>query len=337
MDYRHLNALTIKTKFPVPIIDEFLDELCGAAWFSTLDLRAGFHQIRMSPKDQHKTAFQTQHDHFEFRVMPFGLSGAPATFQGAMNTTIAPLLRKCVLVFFDDILVYSHTWEDHLSHLQQVLTLLAKDQWYIKMSKCAFAKKLIACLGHVISQQGVSTDPAKVEAVSTWPTPQSVKDLRGFLGLAGNYRKFVRNFGIIARPLNDLLKKGVLFVWTHIHEVPFNTLKQPLTTAPVLALPNFTKPFVIETDASNMGVGYVLLQGGHPLAFVSKTLGVRNQGLSTYEKEFLAILLVVDKWRQYLQHAEFTIYSDHRSLSHLSEQRLTTPWQQRVFSKLLGL
>lgn len=337
VDYRHLNALTLKTKFPVPVIDEFLDELHGASWFTTLDLRAGFHQIRMHPQDQYKTAFQTHHGHFEFRVMAFGLSGAPATFQGAMNSTLAPLLRKCALVFFDDILVYSCTWEDHLIHLSQVFQLLLKDQWHIKLSKCAFAQQQIAYLGHVISSKGVATDPAKIEAVKSWPVPINCKELRSFLGLAGYYRKFVRHFGIIAKPLTNLLKKGVLFVWTHDHMVAFETLKQSLCAAPVLALPNFAIPFAIESDASGSGIGAVLLQEGHPLAFVSKALGPKNQGLSTYEKEYLAILLAVTQWRQYLQHAEFTIFTDHRSLSHLTEQKLHTPWQQRVFSKLLGL
>jgi hypothetical protein len=257
VDYRHLNALTVKTKFPVPVIDEFLDELHGASWFSTLDLRAGFHQIRMNPHDQYKTAFQTHHGHFEFRVMAFGLSGAPATFQGAMNTTLAPILRKFALVFFDDILVYSRTWEDHLNHLSQVLQLLLQDQWYIKLSKCAFAQQQIAYLGHVISSKGVSTDPNKVEAVKSWPVPTNSKELRGFLGLAGYYRKFVRHFGMIAKPLTTLLKKGVLFVWTHDHNVAFDTLKQSLCSAPVLALPNFEVPFAIEADASGVGVGAV--------------------------------------------------------------------------------
>lgn len=238
---------------------------------------------------------------------------------------------------FDDILVYNRTWTDHLLHLSQVLQLLQKDQWHIKLSKCAFAQQQISYLGHVISTQGVATDPAKVKAVQAWPVPTNCKELRGFLGLAGYYRKFVRNFGLIAKPLTNLLKKGELFVWTHIHEQAFSALKQSLTTAPVLALPNFDKPFAIEADASGTGIGAVLLQQEHPLAFVSKALGPRNQGLSTYEKEYLAIILAVDQWRQYLQHSEFVIYSDHRSLSHLTEQKLSTPWQQRMFSKLLGL
>jgi hypothetical protein len=335
--YRHLNALTVKTKFPVPIIDEFLDELSGTAWFTTLDLRARFHQIRMNPQDQHKTTFQTHHVHYEFRVMPFGLSGAPATFQSAMNSALAPLLRKGVLVFFDDILVYNHTWAEHLHSLQQVLHILHQQRWYVKLSKCTFAKQQIAYLGHVISQKGVATDPTKVEVVASWPVPSNVKDLRGFLGLAGYYRKFVRNFGIIAKPLTELLKKGVLFVWTSVHDEAFSALKQSLVSASVLALPDFSRQFVIETDASSSGIGAVLLQNGHSLVYVSKALGTRNRGLSTYEKEYLAILMAVDKWRHYIQHAKFLIYSDHRSLSHLTEQRLSTPWEHRVFTKLLGL
>jgi transposase InsO family protein len=205
------------------------------------------------------------------------------------------------------------------------------------LSKCAFAQQQIAYLGHIISCQGVATDPSKVEAVQNWPVPQNCKELRGFLGLAGYYRKFVRHFGLIAKPLTNLLKKGVLFVWTHDHEVAFDTLKQSLSSAPVLALPNFAMPFAIESDASSSGIGAVLLQDGHPLAFVSKALGSKTKGLSTYEKEYLAIILAVTQWRQYLQHSEFLIYTDHRSLSHLTEQKLHTPWQQKMFSKLLGL
>jgi hypothetical protein len=306
-------------------MDEFLDELFGAAWFSTLDLRAGFHQIRMDPRDQHKTAFQTHHGHFEFCVMAFGLTGAPATFQGAMNSTLKPLLRKCALVFFDDILVYSDTWDNHLMHLDWVLQLLHQDHWQVKLSKCSFAKQKIAYLGHVISKDGVSTDPTKVEAVHSWPTPQNAKELRGFLGLAGYYRKFVKNFGVIARPLTNLLKKHTIFVWTDEHTLAFSLLKTALSSAPVLALPNFTRPFAIETDASRSGVGAVLLQDGHPLAYVSKPLGIKNMGLSAYEKEFLAILLAVDHWRSYLQHGIFQIFTDQKSRIHLNEQHLKTP------------
>ncbi|CAO2191183.1 unnamed protein product [Urochloa humidicola] len=337
VDFRHLNAITLKCKYPVPLIDDFLDELGKASWFTSLDLTAGYHQIRLKPGEAYKTAFQTHTGHYEFRVMAFGLSGAPATFQKAMNTTLTPLLRKCVLVFFDDILIYSRSYEEHLQHIELVLQLLRRDQWKVKMSKCSFAQRQINYLGHIISQHGVSTDPSKVSAVMDWPIPVNVKELRGFLGLAGYYRKFVKHFGIIAKPLTELLKKGVLFIWTSIHQQAFQALKNALSSAPVLALPDFSVPFCIETDASGVGIGAVLIQKGHPLAYLSKALGPRSKGLSTYEKEYMAILAAIDQWRHYLQYGEFYIFTDQKSLVQLSEQRLHTQWQQKVFTKLLGL
>ncbi|CAO1939527.1 unnamed protein product [Urochloa humidicola] len=337
VDYRYLNALTIRGKFPIPIFDELVDELAGATWFSSLDLNSGFHQIRMKAGEEYKTAFQTHFGHFEFKVMSFGLCGAPGTFQGAMNSTLKPLLRKCVLVFFDDILVFSKSFAEHIDHLRAVFQLLSADQWQVKLSKCSFAQRQIAYLGHIISAEGISTDNSKVVAITTWPTPSNVKELRSFLGMAGYYRKFVHHFAVIAKPLTSLLKKNTLFVWTHDHQVAFESLKSALSSAPVLATPDFSKPFCIETDASAQGVGAVLMQSGHPLAFISKPLGPRTVGLSTYEKEYLAILLAVEQWRSYLQHAEFIICTDQKSLTHLTDQRLNTPWQQKVFTKLLGL
>lgn len=254
-----------------------------------------------------------------------------------MNVTLAPGLRKFVIVFFDDILVFSPTLESHIDHLRQVFLWLRRDQWKLKQSKCNFAKQSIAYLGHVISADGLSTDLAKVRAVVTWPIPANVKELRGFLGLAGYYRKFVRHFGILAKSLTELLKKDQVFVWTSIHQQAFDQLKQALCSAPVLTLPNFSKPFHIETDASGTGIGAVLQQDGHPIAYISKPLSLRNQGLTVYEKEYLAILLAVDSWRHYLLQAEFFIHTDHQSLIHLNEQRLHTAWQQKVFSRLLGL
>lgn len=337
VDYRYLNALTLKSRFPIPVFDQLMDELAQARWFTTLDLNAGYHQIILKPGEEHKTAFQTHFGHYEFRVMAFGLCGAPGTFQGAMNVTLSPLLRKCVLVFFDDILIYSATFEEHVQHIRQVLTLLWQDKWYVKISKCTFAQQQISYLGHIISDKGVATDPKKVEAIVTWAIPENVKQLRSFLGLAGYYRKYVRHFAIIAKPLTDLLRKNTLFVWTVEHTTSFDLLKQALSSAPVLAVPDFTQQFCLETNASKDGVGAVLLQNGHPLAFISKPLGVRNQALSTYEKEYLAILLAIEQWRMYLQQSEFLIYTDQQALVHLNEQRLHTVWQQKVFTKLLGL
>lgn len=300
-------------------------------------MRAGFHQIRMKAGDEYKTVFQTHFGQFEFLVMAFGLTGAPGTFQAAMNTTLAPYLRKFVLVFFDDILIYSKSYEEHLCHIRMVFEFLVRDQWKIKLSKCAFAQRQIAYLGHIISEKGVGTDPQKIAAITDRPTPPNVKELRSFLGLTGYYRKFVKNFSILSKPLTELLKKHSLFVWTCEHSNSFAALKHAFSTAPVLSLPDFSKTFCIETDASDLGVGAVLMQDHHPLAYISKTLGPKSRGLSIYEKEYLAILLAIQQWRPYLQHEEFLIFTDQKSLTQLSEQRLHTHWQQKVFTKLLGL
>lgn len=251
--------------------------------------------------------------------MAFGLTRAPGTFQGAMNSTLVPGLRRFVLVFFDDILVYSSSFEEHLHHLDLVFQWLAKDQWRLKLSKCRFAQREIAYLGHVISECGISTNPAKIQAISSWPTPVNVCALRGFLGLAGYYRKFIRHFGLIAKPLTDLLRKtpcsfGLLCMNRH-----FSHSKLLLCSTPVLGIPDFSKTFHIETDASGYGVGAVLLQDGHPLAFISKALAPCNQGLSAYEKEYLAIIMAVEQWRHYLLQAGFVIHTDHHSLVHLND------------------
>jgi hypothetical protein len=332
-DYRHLNAITVKNKYHLPIIDELLDELSGAQWFTKLDLRSGYHQIRMNSADEHKTAFRTHHGHFEFKVIPFGLTSAPATFQGVMNSILSSLLRRYVLVFVDDILIYSRSLEEHVKHLRAIFQILARRQLKVKKSKCSFAQQRLSYLGHVISPNGVATDEEKIQVVQMWPTPTSIKELRSFLGLAGYYRKFVRHFGILSKPLTNMLRKGQIFIWTSVAEESF----QALISAPVLAMPNFALPFTVETDASDKGIGAVLLQNDHPIAFLSRALGPRHHGLSTYEKESLAIMLAVEHWRPYLQHAEFCIRTDHRSLFFLTDQRLSTPWQQKAVTKLLGL
>lgn len=337
VDYRHLNAMTIKNKYPLPVIDELLDELAGAHWFTSLDLRSGYHQIRMAAGEEYKTAFQTHHGHFEYKVMPYGVTGGPATFQGVMNDILAPMLRKYVLVFVDDILIYSRTLEDHAVHLENVLEVLLKHDLKVKKTKCTFAKQEILYLGHLISASGVATDQKKIEPIIKWQQPQTVKELRQFLGMTGYYRKFIRGYGVISKTLTELLKKGVPYVWNSDREAAFQALKQALVTAPVLALPDFSQTFVVETDACSRGVGAVLLQNNHPLAFISRALGPRHLGLSTYEKECLAILLAIDKWRPYLQHSEFVIRTDQRSLAHLDDKRLTTPWQHKALTKLLGL
>jgi hypothetical protein len=266
-------------------VDELLDELAGTKYFSKLDLRAGYHQIRVKPEDEMKTAFKTHHGHFQFRVMPFGLTNAPATFQCVMNSIFAPFLRKFVIVFLDDILVYSPSWSEHIQHLRLVLHKLRESQFFAKYSKCSFGQQSIQYLGHIISDTGVSTDPDKTKAMEQWPVPTTVTELRGFLGLTGYYRKFVKHYCLITKPLTQLLtKKG--FSWTPEANTAFLQLKSAMLSTPVLALPDFSVPFTVETDACDTGVGAVLMQAGHPIAYMSKALGVQNKKLSIYEKEF---------------------------------------------------
>jgi hypothetical protein len=221
--------------------------------------------------------------------------------------------------------------------LAAVLEVLLQQDLKVKKSKCAFARQEILYLGHVISDKGVSADQTKIAPILKWKAPQNVKELRSFLGMAGYYRKFIKGYGVISRTMTDLLKKGVPYVWNSEKEAAFQALKQALSSTPVLALPDFSQPFVLETDACSKGIGAVLLQNGHPIAFLSRALGPKLQGLSTYEKECLAILMAVDKWRPYLQHAEFIIRTDQRSLVHLDDKRLSTPWQHKALTKLLGL
>ena len=337
IDYRKLNDMTVKNRFPMPLVDEILDELAGTQYFSSLDMTAGYHQIRMGEEDEHKTAFKTHHGHYQFRVMPFGLTNAPATFQCAMNSILEPFLRKFVLVFIDDILIYSPTLQDHVQHLKQVFTVLRHHQFYLKRKKCVFAQAELQYLGHIISKEGVATDPSKTEAMVRWPVPTSVTELRGFLGLTGYYRKFVRHYGTLAKPLTILLQGKKAWGWTIEAQKAFEHLKKAMTQTPVLALPRFEIPFVVETDACDEGIGAVLMQEHKPLAFLSKALGMKNKQLSIYEKEFLALIMAVDRWRPYLQRSSFTIMTDHQSLSFLGEQQLQSELQRKAMAKLMGL
>lgn len=290
----------------------------------------------MVPQDEFKTAFKTHSGQYQFRVMPFGLTNAPATFQCLMNTIFAPYLRKFVLVFMDDILVYSKTLQQHIEHLKVVLEILRDHKLFAKRSKCTFAQTQLEYLGHIISDKGVSTDSDKIEAMLKWPVPTNITELRGFLGLTGYYRKFVQHYGIIAKPLTALLKKKA-FQWTAEAQVAFEKLKESMASTSVLVLPNFQQPFAIETDACDTCIGAVLTQNGHTVAFYSKALGVNNQKLSIYEKEFLAVMMAVEKWRLYLLRGPFVIKTDHQSLCQLGDQILTTDLQKKAMTKLVGL
>ncbi|PNY08330.1 retrotransposon-related protein [Trifolium pratense] len=248
IDYRALNKVTVQDKYPIPVVDELLDELHGSTYFSKLDLKSGYHQIRMKEEDIHKTAFRTHEGRYGYMVMPFGLTNAPATFQ---------------------------------SH-----------QFVANKGKCAFGQERIEYLGHVISKAGVTVDPSKADSVLQWPVPKNVKGVRGFLGLTGYYRKFIANDGKFAKPLTGLTKKDG-FHWNTAAEEAFQQLKIAVTSAPVLALPDFTLPFEIECDASSKGVGAVLMQLKHPIAYFSKAFASSKLSKSAYDKELMALVLAI--------------------------------------------
>ncbi|XP_019255164.1 PREDICTED: uncharacterized protein LOC109233755 [Nicotiana attenuata] len=271
VDYRALNAITVRDRFPIPTIDELFNELHGAHYFSKLDLLSEYHQIRVRPEDVAKTAFRTHDGHYEFLVMPLGLTNAPSTFQATMNEVFRPHLHRFVLVFFDDILVYSPSWVAHLEHLAVVLNLLRQHHLVAKRSKCLFGQTSVDYLGHIISAQGLSVDPAKIHAIQQWPPPYSIKKIRSFLGLAGYYRRFIHHYAALARPLSDLLRKDS-FRCGEKEQQAFDTLKDKLGSTPVLTLPDFSQEFQVETDASGQGIGAILSQQGHPIAYFSQKL-----------------------------------------------------------------
>ncbi|XP_057793178.1 uncharacterized protein LOC131009787, partial [Salvia miltiorrhiza] len=232
-----LNKVTLKNKYPLPRIDDLFDQLKGASVFSKIDLRSGYHQLKIRPEDVPKTAFRTRYGHYEFVVVPFGLTNAPAVFMDLMNRVFHPYLDKFVLVFIDDILIYSKNDKDHEEHLRIVLETLRTERLYAKFSKCEFWLSEVTFLGHIVSSEGIKVDPEKVQAVREWKSPTNPNEIRSFLGLAGYYRRFMEGFSKIARPMTQLLRKGIKFSWTEECEKSFQELKKKLTTAPVLAVP----------------------------------------------------------------------------------------------------
>ncbi|KAL9249753.1 Retrovirus-related Pol polyprotein from transposon 17.6-like protein, partial [Drosera capensis] len=260
IDYRELNKITIKNRYPLPRIDDLFDQLQGASVYSKIDLRSGYHQLRIKAEDISKTAFRTRYGHYEFVVMPFGLTNAPAVFMDLMNRVFKPYLDHFVVVFIDDILVYSRDHQEHEEHLRTTLKTLRENELYAKFKKCEFWLIKVAFLGHVISGEGVKVDPKKIEAVTEWFRSSNVTEVRSFLGLAGCYRRFVEGFSKIAIPLSKLTRKSTKFDWTEKCEKAFQKLKDRLTSAPILALPSGEEGFCIYSDASKQGLGCVLMQ-----------------------------------------------------------------------------
>ncbi|GJP51499.1 hypothetical protein CLOM_g10662, partial [Closterium sp. NIES-68] len=324
IDYRALNKQTIKNKYPIPRIDDMLDQLRGATVFSKLDLRSGYWQIRMADNSIHKTALRTRYGSYEYLVMPFGLTNAPATFQAEMNHILRPLLDECVVVYLDDILIYSRDMKQHDEHLRRVFEILRRERFYVKLSKSEFALEKVQFLGHMVSAQGVHVDPKKIEAVRTWKTPENVKELQQFLGFANYYNRFVPQYAKIAAPLTNLLKKNTPYKWEPKHQEAIEQLKQARTSAPVLILPDPEPDYVIEADASDQAVGAVLMQdqgnGLQPIAYLSKKLHGAELNYPIHDKDALAIIIAFKAWRCYLEGRRTTVYTDHCSLKYLKTQ-----------------
>ena len=347
IDYRALNKITIKNRYPLPRIDDLFDRLQGATTFSSLDLLSGYYQIRLPDSDVPKTAFRTPEGLFQYKVLPMGLTNAPSVFMAAMNRILRDL--KFAIVYLDDILIYSKNPEEHVEHVRQVLERLSLHSYYAKLKKCDFFKTSIKFLGHIVSAEGVSPDPTKVEIVKTWPTPKTVNDIRAFLGLANYFRKFIHNYSIISAPLVNLTKGNVSkrkskvtsIGWDDNCQTAFEDLKKALVEAPVLALPDFTKPFEVTTfqvvtDASDYAIGAILVQDGRPIAYESKKLNGAQQNYHTTDRELLAVVHALEIWRCYLEGPKFQVITDHHSLLHLKSQPILTRRQARWSEFLQG-
>ncbi|XP_077248532.1 uncharacterized protein LOC143888109 [Tasmannia lanceolata] len=329
IDYRQLNKVTIKNRYPLPRIDDLFDQLQGATHFSKIDLRSGYHQLRIRDEDISKSAFRTRYGHYEFVVMPFGLTNAPAIFMDLMNRVFKPFLDQFVVVFIDDILIYSKSEEEHAKHLGLALETLRKNQLYAKFSKCEFWLERVAFLGHVISKEGIEVDPAKIQAVTSWKQPTNVTEIRSFLGLAGYYRKFVEGISILAGPLTKLTRKNVKYVWNEECESSFQELKKILTSAPVLILPTAEGDFVVYSDASFRGLGCVLMQSGKVIAYGSRQLKKHEVNYPTHDLELAAVVFALRIWRHYLYGVKFEVFTDHKSLKYLFDQKELNMRQRR--------
>ncbi|GJY18632.1 putative nucleotidyltransferase, ribonuclease H [Tanacetum coccineum] len=329
IDYRELNKLTVKNRYPLPRIDDLFDQLQGSSVYSKIDLRSGYHQLRVRDDDIPKTMFRTLYGHYEFQVMPFGLTNAPAVFMDLMNRVCRPYLDKFVIVFIDNILIYSKTKEEHDAHLRIILKLLKKEELYAKFSKCDFWLSKVQFLGHVIDSEGIHVDPAKIESIKDWESPKTPTEIRQFLGLAGYYRRFIEGFSKIAKPMTKLTQKSVKFNWGEKEETAFQTLKQKLCSAPILALPEGSENFVVYCDASHKGLGAVLMQKEKVIAYASRQLKIHEKNYTTHDLELGAVVFALKMWRHYLYGTKCVVFTDHKSLQHILDQKELNMRQRR--------
>ncbi|GKA26330.1 putative reverse transcriptase domain-containing protein [Tanacetum coccineum] len=311
------------------LIDDLFDQLQGSSVYSKIDLRSGYHQLKVREEDISKTAFRTRYGHYEFQVMPFGLTNAPAVFMDLMNRVCKPYLDKFVIVFIDDILIYSKNKQEHEEHLKIILELLKKEELYAKFSKCEFWLPKVQFLGHVIDNKGIHVDPAKIESVKDWASPKTPTEIRQFLGLAGYYRRFIEGFSKIAKPMTKLTQKKVKFEWGDKQEAAFQLLKQKLCSAPILALPEGSEDFIVYCDASKKGLGAVLMQREKVISYASRQLKIHEKNYTTHDLELGAVVFALKIWRHYLYGTKCTVFTDHKSLQHILNQKELNMRQRR--------
>lgn len=329
IDYRAINAITVKDNFPMPRIETVLESLKGATYFSSIDLRSGYWQVSIAEEDRDKTAFSTQSGTYRFLSMPFGLCNAPATFQRVMQTILSSVLGICAFVYLDDIVVFSKSFEQHTTDLTKVFALIKQSGMKISPEKCAFAKQSIKYLGHIVSSKGIEVDPEKIVAIQKMRNPKTVKEVRSIVGVASYYRKFVPNFSEKCAPLTELTKRNTKFCWNDQHENAFQVIKTALTQTPILKYPDYTKKFKIQTDSSDIAMGAALTQEydsiDHPITYFSRKFNPAETRYSVTEKEALCIIAAVKHFHQYIYGYKFTIVTDHAPLRYLFQYKATVP------------
>ncbi|GBG75316.1 hypothetical protein CBR_g19948 [Chara braunii] len=329
IDYCGLSRITRKNAYPLPRIDDMLDAADGCKVFIKIDLKSGYHQIEVDPSDQHKTAFKTRDGLYEFIAMPFGLTNTPATFQCLMDKVLRHQLNRFVVVYLDDILIFSKTMEEHLKHLEEVLQVLKEAPLHLNLEKSEFGRDSVIYLGHRLSANGLAPEATKVEVIRNWPQPANVHELRSFLGLASYYRKFVPKFFVIAHTLSRLTSKNFAYAWCEKCETAFQALKEALLSHPVLRIADPNLTFVVTTDASQFGIGVVLQQddgdGLRPLEYYSKRMPSHNVATSTYMRELYALRKALAHWKHYLLGRHFKVYSDHQTLQWIQTQSELSP------------
>jgi hypothetical protein len=321
--------MNIKNKYLLPRIDDLLDQLRKVRFFSKIDLRSGYHQMKIRECDIPKTAFVNKYGQYEFNTVSFGLTNAPAYFMNMMNKVFMEEFNKFVIVFIDDILIYSESAEEHAEHLRVVLERLRQNQLYAKFSKCELCLEKVAFLGHVLTTDGIAVDPKKIEAMSEWQQPKNVTDIRSFPGLARYHRQFIENFSKIAKLMTELLKNNVPLIWSPKCEASFQELKSRLTTTPVLTLPDIRKDFVVYCGACRQSLDCVLMQDGRVVAYASRQLRKYEENYPTHNLELAAVVHALRIWRHYLIGNKCDIYTDHKSLKYFFTQAELNMRQRR--------